>query len=575
LIRSESGWGWSASLVNSPGHIPWCGGGRGGAPQKMEPTSVAGSGTTGAISEARERERELLRERDRDWADKDKERDRAAGFSLQLHGLGTASGQSHASQVPQLQLSVQPGRRMWMWRVVAQLAILVVIVLILLWDLRKVKRLSDTIHNDHKQIWVDMNQSSFDKWYTPFDLCLLEQAKQHGKPIDAKLPNNTCSKLHLHHRNYLPSFCALGSSLGSKCNVSPMQTYFRSQLRDYNLGPFNQNLARALRRMAVANKPLVFIGDVISRQNFNALLCEILKTRQVVLASSSSTNNIEAATFFNASFRWKSTNLVVSVYFMHLAHVFTRSISTASLRDRAYDHDPRFHPEYSDARIWDKPGGTKAQSVGPGANYSFRHHKRQSLSGEEIRTSMKLSEMIEKLNDLLSRHSGLVIVANVGVWYNTRERFRAEILPFVQILSLFGKENLVFFRETSAQHWNHTSHGYFINGGLPEEGSCQPLKDSSPQLDWRNREVQLAIGSLEQPETVRLIDFRDVTAPLAEMHPNMDSVARDCTRFCYFPQMWQTVWRDLEIVSASSPKLSSRSVGWVNGSGIMSKFPDH
>jgi hypothetical protein len=483
------------------------------------------------------------------------------------------------------------GRPSALRRAATQLTILLLVATILIWDLRRVKELSDTIHDDHKGIWRTMNRSSLEKWYTPFDTCLLEKsshvyvgATHNGgnkkeKVIDMKTLNASCAR---RSRNAMPSFCIIGSSIGSRCTVSPVQSYFRSQLMDYDLGnPDNQHLLKSLKRLAVLNKPLVFIGDTISRQNFNALICEILRTRQVVMVSSSSgSNNPEASTYFNATFRWKASPLQVSIHFMHLAHVFTRSISAASLRDRAYDHDPRFHPEYSDARIWDRsstpkiPGSGSTGTNNNNVSLSFRYHKRQSVSGEEIRTSIKLSELCSNLNELLEIYKGLVIVANVGVWYNTRERYRNEILPFVQILSLFGEQNVVFFRETSAQHWNHTAYGYFINGGLPEEGSCQPLRDSSPQLDWRNREIKLAVDSLEHPDSVQIMGFRDLTAPLHDMHPNTDNYVRDCTRFCYFPQMWQTIWRDVDVVTSNSSKLLLRS-GPVNVSTVMSRYPEH
>jgi hypothetical protein len=65
-----------------------------------------------------------------------------------------------------------------------------------------------------------------------------------------------------------------------------------------------------------------------------------------------------------------------------------------------------------------------------------------------------------------------------------------------------------------------------------------------------------------------MIPFRDITAPLYNMHPSsgFESLSsssdlsltdarstdqiifsphnsqRDCTHFCYFPQMWQSIW---------------------------------
>ena len=45
----------------------------------------------------------------------------------------------------------------------------------------------------------------------------------------------------------------------------------------------------------------------------------------------------------------------------------------------------------------------------------------------------------------------------------SRERYRKELPLFLRWLSDIGgqSKNLVLYRETAAQHWNHTANGYF------------------------------------------------------------------------------------------------------------------
>ena len=50
-----------------------------------------------------------------------------------------------------------------------------------------------------------------------------------------------------------------------------------------------------------------------------------------------------------------------------------------------------------------------------------------------------------------------------------------------------------------------------------------------------------------------MISFRDITLPLHLMHPDGSS-NKDCTRFCYFPQMWQPVWSVLNDVTLMMKK---------------------
>lgn len=83
---------------------------------------------------------------------------------------------------------------------------------------------------------------------------------------------------------------------------------------------------------------------------------------------------------------------------------------------------------------------------------------------------------------------------------------------------------------------------------------------------------------------VKIVPFRDITAPLFNMHPtwaanptdpdsqrlleSSQSQSKDCTHFCYFPQLWQSVWYHLYSDTlikdgplASSPPLGAASIG--------------
>jgi hypothetical protein len=91
-----------------------------------------------------------------------------------------------------------------------------------------------------------------------------------------------------------------------------------------------------------------------------------------------------------------------------------------------------------------------------------------------------LKELIDHLVDI---NSGVVIVANLGVSYNHRENFRLDIREFLEWLNELGSDdwNDVFFRETAAQHWNHTANGYFsYDFAMRKNGSCIPIADNIP-----------------------------------------------------------------------------------------------
>ena len=135
---------------------------------------------------------------------------------------------------------------------------------------------------------------------------------------------------------------------------------------------------------------------------------------------------------------------------------------------------------------------------------------------------------------------------------------RDDLALILDWLNVLGEEsssyhgNRIFFRENAAQHWNSTTYGY---QGLDNKAimghnvSCVPLVDAQRNLDWRNREVHSYVHN-ENLQNIHVIPFRDITAPLFNMHAKYvndnDSEAVDCMNFCFFPQLWQIVWSRLE-----------------------------
>jgi hypothetical protein len=107
---------------------------------------------------------------------------------------------------------------------------------------------------------------------------------------------------------------------------------------------------------------------------------------------------------------------------------------------------------------------------------------------------------------------------------------------------IFPNKPMSLHSETS----NISVNGYFTvegNEAPLEDSSCVPIADSRQDLDWRNRDAKFIIEN-EKLDNINVIPFRDVTAPLYDMHPDGPG-SKDCTRFCQFPQMWQTVWSKL------------------------------
>jgi hypothetical protein len=217
-------------------------------------------------------------------------------------------------------------------------------------------------------------------------------------------------------------------------------------------------------------------------------------------------------------------------------------------------------------------------------NYTYYNH---SLSFPELKSIIENDLFPNKLSNKSSSTSykipsssassfhGVFIIANLGVFYNSREKFRHEIPTFLEWLNDLGSDsqshNIIHYRETAAQHWNHTGNGYYDSTYRMEQynnGSCVPLADSSPgwycssfsfslssllfllpllflfaELDWRNIEVRNIIEK-EKLKNIHMIPFHQLTMPLHNMHASNNKL-RDCTHYCYFPAMWAPIWYEI------------------------------
>ena len=338
---------------------------------------------------------------------------------------------------------------------------------VLLWDLHKVHEMSIIIHDDHTSHWIQMRPTDLTKWFTPVDICMLNVSSpdtdlyQYRKKNCSKLiPPKASVPLHL--------TCGIGSSIGGKVCLPPLNTrsFFTAQLRHPLLGnASNQLLRSSLREFAVRNKPVVFVGDGISKQNTDALLCEIMRTDLVTLEGSN--GPIDA----NYTIRWKASKLKLDVHYMKLTNM--------------YDNGEN---EVAEAR-------------------RIRRARRKALSNTtdpasernvtKVALSMTLPAIQSRVRSIIESHgNGIVLVVNVGVWYNSRELFRTELpdlLAWMNDLSAVHNST-VYFRETAAQHWNHTSSGYFDKDYAEarwDNGTCTPVGDATPGIFFIFRSIFL------------------------------------------------------------------------------------
>jgi hypothetical protein len=155
---------------------------------------------------------------------------------------------------------------------------------VLLWDMKKVQEMSILIHDDHTNLWYQMNDTLLEKWFNPSDICMI---KMNDTSSVKSYRLNNCTKTNnnkkINNKLSEHSFCNIGSALGKECSTPLLEkSFFSMGIKKHGLdNPNNGYLKKALLRFAKSKTPLVFLGDAISKENQEALVCEILRTDQV------------------------------------------------------------------------------------------------------------------------------------------------------------------------------------------------------------------------------------------------------------------------------------------------------
>lgn len=496
------------------------------------------------------------------------------------------------------------------------------LMLILIWDMKKMHQISEVIHDDHNSLWERMNDSSVRSWWSPLDLCLLKMndsrmdIKSYRSKSCNKLPavvnSNNNNNFGNNNVNVQKLFCNAGSSLGKAC-PAPLSTrfFFHYRLRD---APYrdarSSYLSETLKYLAKRHMPLLFIGDGISKQNEDALICDLLRTDTVQITTGMNMpgyNRSNLALLPDYIITWKdkevlgnknvkpvgsssSNNLQLEVKYFKLTSVenndFEHNHRVRKQRRRhrkqqrrhllSTTNDPSLPNKADDTNVNIKSmaklpkkafssssnglnGGGMRKFAGGNAGTANRTQglgsmpKQQRRGGANTTTTASGSDVrlrrvtntnssasaagtgkarkssnttttskkpqatntsqtqqtatpllkLHNLDDLQSavtayltqrRMPAVAVVANLGVFYNSREKFREELPDFLHWLWQLAKEeedivdssgvnthvtvsasslgskptqsqrrrkNLIFYRETAAQHWNHTDSGYY------------------------------------------------------------------------------------------------------------------
>lgn len=160
-----------------------------------------------------------------------------------------------------------------------------------------------------------------------------------------------------------------------------------------------------------------------------------------------------------------------------------------------------------------------------------------------------MAALRKNVEAFVDKYESVYIMLNMGLHYVvspvaqfSRQDYRSQMtaalhyLHNIAIRSTTGKIR-IYWRETSAQHFP-TVNGYWP-GVRYSQGlrlACIPINDTSPDADWRNREIN-DIVKTHSYFGINVIPFYNETVPLWDMHVNGHK--QDCTHFCWTPMLYQ------------------------------------
>jgi hypothetical protein len=348
-----------------------------------------------------------------------------------------------------------------------------------------------------------------EKWYQPLDLCLLSDRRNVSIDVIVK---DCLAKIPKEGPPIQPVRCRVGNTWPSRsayCDPEDIPLADREHLLSSIPGlddPSANPLRDFVRILSKRKGLLLMIGDSVMQQFYSALACELERegiwddpakftntdeTRTVALPSSNTSRPEDVATDASATLQ-----------FLPIYH----------LVNGRYDRVPQ----------------------------AALHHLRNALK------------------QALSKYRTIVILINMGLHYVdnpvagfSKDDYAQQMTTVLTTLHQTVIDHpdhtiKVLWRETTAQHFP-TPNGYWpgVKYATHMRLQCTAIQDGSPQADWRNRAIEQIIVQ-HNLFSVQIVRFYNITLPLWSAHPN--GRLRDCTHFCWFPMLYQSIFHRLREV---------------------------
>lgn len=344
--------------------------------------------------------------------------------------------------------------------------------------------------------WKEMSMTQYNQWYsTDWDKCFLNDTI-----IDKK---RYCQR----PKPILGLNCGLG--MGS-CAM-PIQTreYFFKYLVGFD-SPLDSPLTRAIQKMLTRNQSMIFIGDSLMLQLFEALICQLHRENFVLHERS-----VDKKCHWIIEAQLSHNTPSLPIHFLRIGTLETINICPQN----------------------------RHKSINGTGTWPYAHNIISNLS--------TIGEVF--------------LIANIGVWYNNPELYLKDLTVFLHFLDSITRsksQSNFLFLETFPSHWN-TPSGYYPTRknlpSMPRENlvlsgrCCYPIINSSLTLNWRNSILSEIVAS-NNLSSLSVLPTYEILFHHEHMHRcdiRIPPEKWDCTHYCYSPTLFQYIWSIIEVVATT------------------------
>ena len=151
--------------------------------------------------------------------------------------------------------------------------------------------------------------------------------------------------------------------------------------------------------------------------------------------------------------------------------------------------------------------------------------------------------------------AGGILWFNFGL-HDKNGKFLFNMQTFLTSLKMDSNFSLVLFRETSAQHYNIANGMYKIGISLRskkctplEWTDMVGIRDRRVEMAARHAGYDIVpmTNATLRKGTMTMLPFHNFTAALHGSHPYDEKIGGECTHYCTTPFLWMPLWRTLRI----------------------------